>query len=156
MTTPKTLRNLLFSLLLLAFFRYAYRYIESTAFQIGGEKYYVLFDDAMISMRYAYNWAHRAWDRFEMSANAGKAFQSAVGRVHGARPPAPHPARENQPCHSDHRRLLLAATLYFVRLIVELFTDDLPAMLAAVRVDCLLPTASLVGSARYGSEPARN
>ena len=45
-------RNILFSLLVASFLYYAYRYI------IDGQRYYALFDDAMISMRYAWNLAH--------------------------------------------------------------------------------------------------
>jgi hypothetical protein len=36
---------------------YAWNYIQETSFVIGGERYYALFDDAMISMRYAQNLA---------------------------------------------------------------------------------------------------
>ncbi|MFZ5879257.1 MAG: hypothetical protein ACOY0R_07795, partial [Chloroflexota bacterium] len=54
----KFLRNLFFLLIVAGFFYYAWRYIESTSVTVDGEKYYVLFDDAMISMRYAYNLAH--------------------------------------------------------------------------------------------------
>ena len=37
---------------------YAAVFIERTSFVVEGQKYYCLFDDAMISMRYADNWAH--------------------------------------------------------------------------------------------------
>ena len=48
----------LFAALLVGFLYYAWRYILATSFVIDGTRYYVLFDDAMISMRYAYNLAH--------------------------------------------------------------------------------------------------
>jgi hypothetical protein len=51
-------RNLLFAALVLGFLYYAWRYILATSFIIDGTRYFVLFDDAMISMRYAYNLAH--------------------------------------------------------------------------------------------------
>ena len=51
-------RNALFAALLIGFLYYAWRYIQATSFDIGGTRYYILFDDAMISMRYAYNLAH--------------------------------------------------------------------------------------------------
>jgi hypothetical protein len=44
--------------ILLAFSVYAYRFIDRTSFEIEGERYYALFDDAMISMQYARNLAH--------------------------------------------------------------------------------------------------
>src|SRR5512145_3515033 len=56
--SPKALRNALFTLLVLGFLYYAWKYIGATSFIIDGTRYYVLFDDAMISMRYAYNLAH--------------------------------------------------------------------------------------------------
>ena len=36
---------------------YAWQYIEATSFVVDGTRFYVLFDDAMISMRYARNLA---------------------------------------------------------------------------------------------------
>jgi len=44
--------------ILAAFAWYAAGYIESTSFVVEGKHYYVLFDDAMVSMRYAWNLAH--------------------------------------------------------------------------------------------------
>src|SRR5688572_9274188 len=44
--------------ILAAFAWYAAGYIKSTSFVVDGERYYVLFDDAMVSMRYAWNLAH--------------------------------------------------------------------------------------------------
>jgi arabinofuranosyltransferase len=130
--TPKLLRNLLFSLLLLGFFYYAYRYIESTAFLIGGEKYYVLFDDAMISMRYAYNLAHglgavwNAGERVEGFTNP--LWVGFMALVHLL----PIPLSKTSLVIQISGAIFLAATLYFVRQIVEHFTDDLLTMLAAV------------------------
>lgn len=49
----KNLAMLMFGLLFVAFGWYASRFIEKTSFLIEGERYYVLFDDAMISMQYA-------------------------------------------------------------------------------------------------------
>ena len=48
---------LLFGGILLAFAIYAWRFIRLTSFTINGELYYALFDDAMISMQYARNFA---------------------------------------------------------------------------------------------------
>lgn len=58
--SPKTAKFLSFvglALILIAFFVYSYRFIERTSFEIDGERYYALFDDAMISMQYARNLA---------------------------------------------------------------------------------------------------
>jgi hypothetical protein len=49
--------NLVFIIILLIFAIYAGIYIYKTSFVINGERYFVLFDDAMISMRYARNLA---------------------------------------------------------------------------------------------------
>jgi len=58
--TPKN--AILFSLaglllILAAFSIYAFRFIERTSFEVDGQHYYALFDDAMISMQYARNLA---------------------------------------------------------------------------------------------------
>jgi len=45
-------------LVLAGFAWYATVYIRATSFVINGERYFVLFDDAMVSMRYAWNLAH--------------------------------------------------------------------------------------------------
>lgn len=53
----RTLSQLAFAGLLIAFALYAARFIERTSFEIGGQRYFALFDDAMISMQYARNLA---------------------------------------------------------------------------------------------------
>ena len=50
--------NLPFLGILLVYTIYAAVYIYQTSFIVAGERYFVLFDDAMISMRYARNLAH--------------------------------------------------------------------------------------------------
>ena len=50
--------NLIFWALICAYLLYAALYIYRTSFVLDGERYFVLFDDAMISMRYARNLAH--------------------------------------------------------------------------------------------------
>src|ERR1700704_4151585 len=47
-----------FGILLAAFVVYAGVFIYRTSFVVRGERYFSLFDDAMISMRYARNLAH--------------------------------------------------------------------------------------------------
>ena len=53
-------KRYLFLAILLAYALYAGIYIFKTSFVAGGERYFVLFDDAMISMRYARNLANGA------------------------------------------------------------------------------------------------
>ncbi|HOQ99526.1 MAG TPA: glycosyltransferase family 39 protein [Anaerolineae bacterium] len=50
--------DIVFGVVLLSFGLYAFQYIMRTSFVVDGERYYALFDDAMISMRYAKNLAH--------------------------------------------------------------------------------------------------
>ncbi|HET9915037.1 MAG TPA: hypothetical protein VFQ13_24315, partial [Anaerolineales bacterium] len=52
------LRNILFGLLLFGYIYYGFQFIQKSAIDVEGQRYYILFDDAMISMRYAYNLAH--------------------------------------------------------------------------------------------------
>ena len=47
----------LIGLIIALYLIYASIYIYNTSFVIAGERYFVLFDDAMISMRYAKNFA---------------------------------------------------------------------------------------------------
>src|SRR3972149_7645473 len=128
----KFLRNLLFSLLVLSFFYYAWRYIESTAFVIDGEKYYVLFDDAMISMRYAYNLAHglgpvwNAGERVEGFTNP--LWVGIMALVHLL----PIGLNQTGLVIQIIGASFLTFNLFLVKKIVEHFTDDLLAMLAAV------------------------
>ena len=49
--------QLAFKIILVLFFIYAGAYIFLSSFVVGGERYFVLNDDAMISMRYAHNLA---------------------------------------------------------------------------------------------------
>ncbi len=48
----------LFTFAIAAFLLYAALFIYRTSFVIAGERYFSLFDDAMVSMRYARNLAH--------------------------------------------------------------------------------------------------
>ena len=50
--------NTAFIVILLAYLIYAGIYIYKTSFVVAGERYFILFDDAMISMRYARNLAN--------------------------------------------------------------------------------------------------
>jgi hypothetical protein len=54
----KQLSQVAFGLILVAFALYCARFIERTSFEIDGQRYFALFDDAMISMQYARNLAN--------------------------------------------------------------------------------------------------
>jgi len=58
--TNKKVSGILFIVILSAYILYAGLYIYKTSFIINGERYFTLFDDAMISMRYAKNLASGA------------------------------------------------------------------------------------------------
>jgi hypothetical protein len=129
---PKLLRNSLFGLLVLGFFYYAYRYILASSFIIDGQRIYILFDDAMISMRYAYNLVHgnglvwNAGERVEGFTNPLWVGFMALFHL------LPIALTKMSLAIQVSGAVFLGANLYFVRRIVEHFTDDLPAMLAAV------------------------
>ncbi len=128
----KLLRNLLFGLLAGGYIYYGIRYIELTTVTIGEEKYYVLFDDAMISMRYAYNLAHglgpvwNAGERVEGFTNPLWVGYMALFHL------LPIPLTKIGLYIQLSGLAFMAGTLYFVRKIVEEFTGDLLPMLAAV------------------------
>ena len=55
---PANIRPRAFLILIAAFLGYSCLFIYRTSFVVHGERYFSLFDDAMISMRYARNLAH--------------------------------------------------------------------------------------------------
>jgi hypothetical protein len=125
-------RNLAFGLLVLGFLYYAWQYIEATSFVVDGTRFYVLFDDAMISMRYAYNLAHGnglVWnvgERVQGFTNPLWTLYMALLQL------LPTPAAQMGLLVQATGAALLALNLYFVKRVVEHFTTDLLAMLAAV------------------------
>lgn len=126
------LRNFLFSLVVLGYLYYAYRYIQASSFFIEGKPFYALFDDAMISMRYAWNLAHGnglVWnpgERVEGFTNPLWVGFMALFHLF------PIPAEKISLYIQVAGALFLAANLYFVKKISEEFTDSLLVMLAAV------------------------
>jgi arabinofuranosyltransferase len=128
----KLVRNISFSLLIAGYVYYIYRYIIATSFLIGGTSYYVLFDDAMISMRYAYNLAHGLGPVW----NAGQRVEGFTNPLWVGIMALVHlfPIGLNKT--SLYIQILgacfLTLNLFVVKKIVEHFTDDLFAMLAAV------------------------
>jgi arabinofuranosyltransferase len=129
----KLLRNLLFGILMLGYLYYAYRYIEATSITtVDAGKYYVLFDDAMISMRYAYNLAHGlglVWNAGEyVEGFTNPLWVGLMAVVHLFPIPLSHTSLVIQVIGA----IFLALNLFFVKKVVEHFTDSLFAMLAAV------------------------
>ncbi len=128
----KLLRNTLFGMLVAGFLYYAWRYILATSFVVDGTRYYVLFDDAMISMRYAYNLAHGnglVWnigERVQGFTNPLWVFYMAALHL------LPLPPAKVSLAVQITGAAFLAANLFFVRGIVEHLTSDLLAMLGAV------------------------
>ncbi len=126
-----------FSLLLLVFVLtgfglYAARYIQATSFVIEGTRYFNLFDDAMVSMRYAWNLAHgnglvwNAGERVEGFTNPLWVFFMAFWHL------LPIPANLLSLPIQITGAVLLAFNLIFVYLIVRHLADDLLAVAAAL------------------------
>ncbi|HAX69447.1 MAG TPA: hypothetical protein DCY14_07575 [Anaerolineae bacterium] len=128
----KTLRNILFGILVLGYIVYCYRYIVATSFVIEGTTYYVLFDDAMISMRYAYNLAHGnglVWNPGErVEGITNPLWTGIMALVHLL------PVGLNQTGLYIQilGASLLTLNLFLVKKLVEHFSSDLFVMLAAV------------------------
>jgi hypothetical protein len=104
----------------------------ATSFVIDGTRYYILFDDAMISMRYAYNLAHGnglVWnigERVQGFTNPLWVFYMAGLHL------LPLPAAKVSLAVQITGTGLLTANLFMVRRVVEYLTGDLLAMLGAV------------------------
>jgi hypothetical protein len=130
--TSRYLRNILFSLLVAGYFYYGIQYIQKSAVIIQGRTYYVLFDDAMISMRYAYNLAHGmglVWNPGEyVEGFTNPLWVGYMALFHLF----PIPASQISLYIQLSGLVFLAINLFFVRKVVEQFTDDLFVMLAAV------------------------
>ncbi len=123
----KTLKkiNIAFLLIILVYAIYAGIYIYQTSFIVSGERYFVLFDDAMISMRYARNLAH----------GYGLVWNPAGARVEGYTNPLwvvfmaifhlfPFSATKISVLIQISGAVFLIANLYFVKKIVESLTGS--------------------------------
>lgn len=128
----KILRNSLFALLVLGYIFYCYRYIAATSFVLEGKTYYVLFDDAMISMRYAYNLANGdglVWNPGErVEGITNPLWTGIMALIHFL------PVGLNQTGLYVQilGASLLTLNLFLVKKLVEHFSDDLFVMLSAV------------------------
>lgn len=128
----KSLRNILFALLVFGYVYYCYRYIAATSFVIEGNTYYVLFDDAMISMRYAYNLAHGnglVWNAGERVEGITNPLWTGIMAIFHL-----FPIGLNQTGLYIQilGASLLTLNLFLVKKLVEHFSDDLFVMLSAV------------------------
>ena len=141
----KHLRNILFGLIIAGYIYYCYIYIIATSFNVNGKTYYVLFDDAMISMRYAYNLAHglgpvwNAGERVEGFTNP--LWVGIMAIIHLF----PITLNETGLYIQIIGATFLILNLFFVKKIVEHFTDDLFAMLAAVTLTAFYSTLNSFG-----------
>ena len=130
--TSRQLRNILFGLLVAGYIFYGIQYIQKTAIVINGQTYYVLFDDAMISLRYAYNLAHGqglVWNPGEYVEGFTNPLWVGYMALFHLFPIADNTISVYIQISG---LVFLALNLFFVRKIVEEFTGDLFVMLAAV------------------------
>ncbi|HZD56307.1 MAG TPA: hypothetical protein VE136_06275, partial [Anaerolineales bacterium] len=126
--------DIVFALVILAYAFYAAVYIYRTSFVVGSERYFVLFDDAMISMRYARNLAH----------GYGLVWNPAGERVEGYTNPLwvifmslfhlfPIPASKMSLFIQISGAIFLIANLFFVKKIAErLSGSSIVAILAVI------------------------
>jgi arabinofuranosyltransferase len=130
--TSRQLRNILFGLLVAGYIYYGIQYIQKSAIVIQDQTYYVLFDDAMISMRYAYNLAHGnglVWNAGEyVEGFTNPLWVGYMALFHLF----PIPAGTISFYIQLSGLVFLALNLFFVCKIVEECTGDLFVMLSAV------------------------
>jgi hypothetical protein len=118
--------------ILAAFVWYAAGYIQATSFIAGGQRYYVLFDDAMVSMRYAWNLAHghgAVWNPGEyVEGYTNPLWMLYMAFWHLLPISAPLMSLPIQVTGAG----LLALNLVFIYKIVKHLTDDTLALVAAL------------------------
>ncbi len=126
-------KNLVFLVILLGFGLYAARFIHRTSFVIEGERYFVLFDDAMISMRYAQN----------LAAGYGPVWNAGGERVEGFTNPLwvglmalvhllPLPLSRLSLPVQIASAVFLAGNLFFVKKIAKRLSSSALVVLSAV------------------------
>ncbi len=139
------LREIFFALLVAGYIYYGIQFIQKTAITVDGQTYYVLFDDAMISMRYAYHLAHG----MGMVWNPGEYVEGFTNPLWVGYMALFHlfPLSASQVSLSIQLSglVFLTLTLVFVRKIVEDFTGDLFVMLAAVALTAFYAPMNLWG-----------
>lgn len=132
--TSHKIGRLLFYLVLVGYASYAAVYIYQTSFIVSGERYFVLFDDAMISMRYARNLAN----------GHGLVWNPGGARVEGYTNPLwvifmailhlfPLPASKISLLVQISGAIFLIANLFFVNKIARILTGNwLVALLSVI------------------------
>jgi len=126
--------HLLFHMILVGYALYTAVYIFQTSFVVSGERYFVLFDDAMISMRYAKNLANGhglVWNpsgvRVEGYTNPLWVIFMAIFHLF----PLPPPKMSSLIQISG--AIFLLANLFFVNKIARMFTGNwLVALLSVI------------------------
>ena len=128
----KHLRGILFGLVVLAYIYFGFQYIQKSAITVHGQTYYILFDDAMTSMRYAYNLVHGqglVWNAGEyVEGYTNPLWVGYMALFHLL----PIPINTIGLYIQLSGLFFLVLTLFFVRKIVEEFTDNIFVMLGAV------------------------
>jgi hypothetical protein len=128
----KHIRNILFGMVVLAYIYYGLQYIQKSAITVNNQTYYILFDDAMISMRYAYNLVHGqglVWNAGEyVEGYTNPLWVGYMALFHLL----PIPIHTIGLYIQLSGLFFLVLTLFFVRKIVEEFTDNIFVMLGAV------------------------
>lgn len=139
------LREIFFALLLAGYVYYGIQFIQKTSITVDGQTYYVLFDDAMISMRYAYHLAHG----MGMVWNPGEYVEGVTNPLWVGYMALFHLFPISASQISLYIQLsglvFLTLTLFFVRKIVEEFTGDLFVMLAAIALTAFYAPLNLWG-----------
>jgi len=117
--------DIFFYLILIAYVIYAALFIYKSSFRAAGERYFVLFDDAMVSMRYAKNFAQGyglVWnpggDRIEGYTNPLWVLYMSLFHL------LPIPASKISLFIQISGAVFLIANLFIVRKISHLLTDD--------------------------------
>ncbi|HSL27695.1 MAG TPA: hypothetical protein VK900_00735 [Anaerolineales bacterium] len=141
----RALREILFALLLAGYIYYGIQFIQKTSITVDGQTYYVLFDDAMISMRYAYHLAHG----MGLVWNPGEYVEGFTNPLWVGYMAIFHlfaiPASQISLYIQISGLVFLALSLFFVRKIVEEFSGDLFSMLAAVALTAFYAPLNLWG-----------
>jgi hypothetical protein len=124
--------QILLAIILAGLGLYAARYIQATSFMAGGERYYVLFDDAMVSMRYAWNLAHgngAVWNPGEyVEGYTNPLWMLYMAFWHLL----PIAASKISLAIQATGAVLLGLNLVFIYKIVRTLTDDTLALVAAL------------------------
>lgn len=141
MPSSKTIARLIFVLILAAYAVYATLYILKTSFVIDGTRYFVLFDDAMISMRYAKNLAHGFGLVWNPGGEHVEGFTNPLWVVYMAFFHLfPIPAEKISLCIQISGAAFVMGSLFFIRSIAEQFTGSrLLALLAVTLTAFYMP-----------------